>query len=75
MIIPILCQSCGKPIGHLWFRYVELVKQYRSEISNNNVLKLDEETPEFKALRSLGLERDCCRISFMCTVDLSEQIS
>ena len=29
MIIPIKCPGCGKPTGHLWEKYIELVKNYR----------------------------------------------
>ncbi len=60
MIIPIRCFTCGKPIGHLWFKYLDLLKSGKS--------------PE-EALNELGLERACCRQIFLTHVDLIEQIA
>lgn len=50
MIIPVRCFSCGKPIGHLWFRYKELLEKGK--------------TPK-EALDELKLERICCRQLFV----------
>ncbi len=55
MIIPIRCFSCGKPVGHLWEEYQQLLEK-------------GEKTQ--KALSSLGLERFCCRGLFMGHVEL-----
>ncbi len=55
MIIPVRCFTCGKPIGHLWEKYKELLKQGKS--------------PK-EALDELGLERQCCRAIFLTHVDL-----
>ena len=60
MIIPIRCFSCGKPIGHLWEEYKERVA--RGEKPN-------------KVLDSLGLERYCCRATFLGHVDLIDVAS
>ena len=57
MMINIRCWSCGKPIGHLWEEYNERVKNGE-----------DRE----KVLDSLGLERYCCRSSFLGHVDLAK---
>lgn len=60
MIIPVRCFTCGKPIGHLWFKYQELLKQGKS--------------PK-EALDELGLERECCRQIFLGHVDLIEKVA
>jgi len=60
MIIPIRCQSCGKPLAHLW-------QDYKKRIA-------DGEEPG-KVLTELGLERYCCRALFMGHVDLIEEVS
>ena len=55
MIINIRCWSCGKPIGHLWEKYVERVEngEDRKEVMDD-----------------LGLERYCCRSSMLGHVEL-----
>ena len=55
MIIPIICFSCGKPIGHLWEEYSERV-QKGDEIK--------------KVLDDLEVERYCCRAQIMGNVEL-----
>ena len=56
MIIPVRCFSCGRPIGHLWEKYLE---------------KTQTEDRK-KVLDSLGVERMCCRSIFLGHVDLLE---
>ena len=75
MLIPIKCQGCGKPTGHLWDKYLDLVKQYRDES-----LKIPDRgrltpSPEGQALDDLKMTRDCCRITFLCNKDMTEIIS
>ena len=55
MIIPIRCFSCGKPIAHLWEKYIERVSkgEYRKKVMDD-----------------LGLQRYCCRTMFLGHVDL-----
>lgn len=55
MIIPVRCFSCGKPVGHLWEEY-----QQRINKGEDKKIVLDE----------LGLERQCCRATFLGHVDL-----
>lgn len=55
MIIPIRCWSCGKPIAHLWEKYKE---------------KVEKGENRKKVLDDLGLERYCCRATFLGQVDL-----
>lgn len=55
MIIPIRCFSCGKPVGHLWEEYNEL---------------LEKGMDAKKAMDKLDLERYCCRGLFLGHVDL-----
>jgi len=78
MIIPILCFGCGKPTGHLWEKYVDLVKKYRSEEGNSSEAaqkKLTQPSPEGKAMDELGMTRECCRMIFYCNADISLDIS
>lgn len=60
MIIPVRCFSCGKPIGHLWEKFKERVK--------------NGEDPK-EVLDDLGLERYCCRSIFLGQTDLIELVS
>ncbi len=55
MIIPVRCVSCGKPIGHLW-------EEFKKEVESGKDPK--------KVLDKLGVERYCCRSSFITNVDL-----
>ena len=55
MIIPIRCWSCGKPIGHLWEKYLD---------------KVNASEEKKKVLDELKLERYCCRAMFLGHVDL-----
>lgn len=60
MIIPVRCFSCGKPIGHLWEEFQEMVKNGTS--------------PK-EAMDKLGVERYCCRSMFLGQVDLIDKIA
>jgi DNA-directed RNA polymerase subunit N len=55
MIIPIRCQSCGKPIAHLHAEYKKRVA--------------DGEDPA-TVLDQMGLRRHCCRAHLLSTVDI-----
>ena len=55
MIIQIRCFSCGKPIGHLWEDFKK-----RAEKGEDRKKILDDS----------GLERYCCRASFLGHIDL-----
>lgn len=57
MMIPIRCWSCGKPIAHLWEEFKE-----RRERGENPKEIMDD----------LGLERYCCRSTFLGHVDIIE---
>lgn len=59
MILP-RCQSCGKPIGHLW-------EEFKARVEKGE--------PAKKVLDDLGLERYCCRAVFMGHVDLLDDIA
>lgn len=56
MIIPIRCNSCGKPIGHLWEQFKE-----RTQVKGEE---------KKKVLDELELERFCCRAMFLGHKDL-----
>ena len=60
MIIPIRCQSCGKPVSHLYEEYVERVKK-------------GEDAK--KVLDELGLKRYCCRSLFLSHVELIDTVA
>jgi len=55
MIIPIRCQSCGKPIAQLYPKFKERVAA--------------GEKPQ-EVMDDLGLTRHCCRAHFLTQVDL-----
>ena len=60
MIIPVRCFSCGKPIAHLWSQFKERTAK--------------GEDPK-KVLDELGLERYCCRATFIGQTDTLELIN
>lgn len=60
MIIPIRCQSCGKPVAHLWEIYQKRVQA--------------GEDPK-RVLDDLGLKKYCCRMLFLTHVDTYKQIA
>ena len=85
MIFPIRCFTCNKPISDLWFKYNEMVLQFRKEDGDNNIdiqehqvldpnyinnLEGNQETPEKKTLDELGITRQCCRRHFLCHIDI-----
>lgn len=57
MIMPVRCFTCGKPIAHLWEKYVERVEKGEDRK---------------KVLDELGVDRYCCRMIFLGHVDLDE---
>ena len=71
MIIPMVCFSCGKPISHMWFDYLNSVKKYEIEQATTGVTS---QTPEFLALRDLHISRICCRRMFLSQQDMYQQI-
>ena len=58
MIIPIRCQTCGKPIAHLWDAYQ---KQAKAGISPKIILD------------KLEIERFCCRSVFLTHTNIVEK--
>ncbi|MBS3165050.1 DNA-directed RNA polymerase subunit N [Candidatus Woesearchaeota archaeon] len=60
MMIPVRCFSCGKPVAHLWDSYQERVKA-------------GEERK--KVMDDLGLERYCCRATFLGHLEIIDQIA
>ncbi|MBI2005378.1 MAG: DNA-directed RNA polymerase subunit N [Candidatus Aenigmarchaeota archaeon] len=60
MIVPVRCQTCGKPVGHLYDDYKK-----RTQAGEDAGEVMD----------SLGLKRYCCRQSFMGHVGLLKAIS
>ncbi|KAF1921091.1 8 kDa subunit-domain-containing protein [Ampelomyces quisqualis] len=59
MIVPIRCFSCGKVVGDLWEKYMDLLTQ---------------EMEEGDALDAIGLQRYCCRRMILTHVDLIEKL-
>ncbi|KAJ5929709.1 DNA-directed RNA polymerase N/8 kDa subunit superfamily [Penicillium verhagenii] len=59
MIIPVRCFSCGKVVGDLWERYLQL---------------LDAGVGDGEAMDQLGCRRYCCRRMIMTHVDLIEKL-
>ncbi|MEK6839801.1 MAG: DNA-directed RNA polymerase subunit N [Nanoarchaeota archaeon] len=54
-MIPVRCQSCGKPIAQFW-------EEYQKRIQKGE--------PQKKVLDDLHLTRYCCRSIFLGHVDL-----
>jgi DNA-directed RNA polymerase subunit N len=60
MIIPIRCFSCGKPIAHLYAKYKELAESGK---------------PNGEILDELGVDRYCCRATFLGQTDTLELVN
>ena len=60
MIIPVRCFGCGKPIGHLWEEYKK---------------RLDAGEDAGKVMSELGLERYCCRGTFLGNAEMLPEIT
>ncbi len=56
-MIPIRCFSCGRPIGHLYEKFLELSKKMSKK----------------EALDKVGLKKYCCRQVFLTHVELIDQ--
>ena len=54
MMVPVRCMTCGKPIAHLYYKFRERVEA--------------GEDPR-KVMDELGLERYCCRVTVLTSVD------
>ena len=81
MIIPMVCFTCGRPIAHLWFTYLERIKQLDKEArenkSNTNVheiMKVDEVGIEFEVLKELQIAPLCCRRMFLSQHDMWDKV-
>jgi len=60
MIIPIRCYSCGKPIAHLWAKFLEMTDNRKKNVK--------------ESMDVLGLRRYCCRSHFMGHIDLLSDV-
>ncbi len=61
MLVPTRCFTCGKVIGDKWDEFQERARE-------------GEEEPG-EVLDDLGLDRYCCRTTFLTQADLVEEIS
>ncbi len=59
VLVPVRCFTCGAPLGHLWEKFYERVK--------------NGEDPE-KVLDDLGVKRYCCRRMLVSHVQLIEEL-
>ncbi|KCZ75170.1 hypothetical protein H311_03856 [Anncaliia algerae PRA109] len=59
MIIPVRCFSCGKEISSVWEKYVDLIKENKTEN---------------ESLNELNMNRICCRRMFLGHVDIIGKI-
>ena len=63
---PVVCFSCGRPIGHLWISYFD--KLHQSQLKNQSA-DLDYQTnAKYQALIELGIGDECCRRMFICQI-------
>ncbi len=59
VLVPVRCFTCGAPLGHLWEKFYEHVK--------------NGEDPE-KVLDKLGVKRYCCRRILVSHVQLIDEL-
>lgn len=60
MMVPIRCMTCGKPLAHLYSKFKE---------------RVDAGEEPRKVLDDLGVERMCCRVTLMTSVDMMKEVS
>jgi len=74
MLIPIRCKSCNRVLSWYWFKYLELVRKYRTEKGQGDDIQYlkpgTTKTAEGLALDELKLALDCCRSRMLTHVDL-----
>ncbi|NBR60845.1 hypothetical protein EB118_06930 [bacterium] len=75
MLIPIRCVTCNNILAGKWIRYLELVKQKRSDEGRTDeripYLTLStRKTAEGRAMDELGFTKECCRRHILTHVDL-----
>jgi len=58
MLFPVRCFTCGKPIGHLWKKYLELSKKVGPK----------------EAFKRLKIKRYCCRRMFISGVEIMKDV-
>ena len=67
ILFPVKCFTCGKPIS---YKYEDYVKSLFTHQSNDTTTVLDDKTSAvFKALRDVGIHRECCRKVFISHYD------
>ncbi|EME43637.1 hypothetical protein DOTSEDRAFT_95859, partial [Dothistroma septosporum NZE10] len=76
MLIPIRCFTCGKVIGHLFDKHVELIStevpdEGATAKSGQSQTKLMDDRV---AVDMIGLERYCCRRMILTHVDMVEEM-
>lgn len=72
MIIPIRCFTCNNVLAGKWLTYLDKVKEY-SKNSSNEIPYLTHETKKSahgKALDDIGITKECCRTRMLTHVDL-----
>jgi DNA-directed RNA polymerase subunit N (RpoN/RPB10) len=83
MLIPIRCFTCGGILADKWKRYQMLVEKHQHVQIKNGAPReslLDTqyierngdipETPEYLAMKELGINRMCCRRHMLTSVNL-----
>lgn len=65
MIIPVRCFTCGKAIGHLWDKYIEVKERYESSSQE----KITEELS-----KAVNLKRYCCKRMLVCNVNIIDEL-
>ena len=73
MLIPPRCFTCGKPIGHLYDKYLNDVQAIHQEQEASG--KKSDATPQKIVLDRIGFTRYCCRRMFLCHQDFYNEIS
>lgn len=64
MIIPMVCFTCGKPISHIYPKYLILIEKYKNL-----------ENKEFKALAELLIGTECCRRMLLTQHDMYKLVN
>lgn len=62
---PIVCFSCGRPIGHLWHIYYNKLQEYDE---GDRIDKDYQSNAKFRALNDIGIGDECCRRMFISQI-------
>ena len=72
VLMPIRCHTCGKVVSAKYKHYLDKLKEkdIPEEPQLHTQVNITEESTHSKILKEIGITKMCCRILFLCHVNL-----